>query len=134
MSRFMAQHYRCVKGADISLTASRISNDLRQSVIDFVLTSEPGSTYGSRSHSLLLEALTTMGQSNDIENVRRLALRLLERFDCDWNWTDLLDHVVTLGPEVGVPAAVIRKAFSDVSPPSFAERLGIDKESIARRL
>jgi hypothetical protein len=104
MGRFMAQHYgRCLPGLSADLW-----NQFRLSVVEFLIASEPGTAYQPAIHFPLLESLRLMSDDAGAEPVRRLALRLLDRFDCDWTAENLVEKLVPIAADVGVPEQVVR--------------------------
>jgi hypothetical protein len=49
---------------------------------------------------------------------KRLALELLTRYDCDWNDSNIEQHVVAVSSERGLLAPeIVRNAFRAVAPP-----------------
>lgn len=112
MGRFMAQHY----GRCMGSMPPQFWNQFRISVVDFLIMTDPETTTFKPSYrDPLFDALTTMSESSGVGAVRRLALRLLDSYDCDWNAANLPDKLVAVGAEMDVPENVIRHALAETA-------------------
>ena len=107
MGRFLYRHFgRCASSVNYQFW-----NEFRISMVDFLVMTEPGSTYQSEFHHPLLGTLQEIGRTAGVDAARRLALSAIDCFDCDWDAAKLPDKLAVVGARVGVPGGVVRQAF-----------------------
>lgn len=118
--RFMAKHYvRCLgENADRNLTEVRVWNEVRLGAIGYLITSTVPEAKASALFarpSALGSALTLMEAEHpgDRPAVNKLAVAVLDRFECDWRVETLPAKVANLNRELKLlPDHTITKAFA----------------------
>ena len=118
MGRFMERNFeRCFgKGKKTFGESGAFWNEFRYSVVAYLIQSVPGFSDPTlmtitKDYSLYkdLKALEVHG----VQPVQRLALELLERFDCDWSQDNLADRVRVINEQRGLlPVDALRSAFT----------------------
>lgn len=104
MGRFMEKNYaRCFDAGPSPPV--EFWNGFRYAVVDYLIQSVPefGDLQlmsGYPQNRNLFESLKRL-EGGDPEPVRRLALALLERFDCDWTFANLKEKVLAINDEGG---------------------------------
>jgi hypothetical protein len=105
MGRFMMRHYHCVAGDNTSDELVELWNNFRMPIVDYLLDTDPEVDYAvdPRAEWPLYRALVgaeeTPGASR--EGVRKVALALLDRFDCDWTMATLADRFSDANRDLG---------------------------------
>lgn len=122
-SWFLAKHYgRCFEnGATPSGEVLFFWNDFRNSLMDYVISTEPdgsrmvGITKGfDWKFSRVLKEMEKNLQG-DPQPVRKLALALLDQYDCDWTKANFLKNALAVNDELKImPNKVIEDAVAAV--------------------
>jgi hypothetical protein len=125
MGRFFDRHYDRCFGAERQKTSVHLTfwNSFRHTLADYLIRSVPefegfdsDERWQSRKQPLLA-FLERLEIRSGRPAVQRLALELLNRFECDWSNADLLDQILTIVRERGlVPEAVAREVAAEVPP------------------
>jgi hypothetical protein len=96
MGRFMLRHYHCVSNGDTSDELLELWNAFRLPIVDYLLDSDPevDFTLDPRTIWPLHRALAKVEDSPgaSAEQVRTVALAMLDRFECDWTLASLGDR------------------------------------------
>jgi hypothetical protein len=113
MGRFMEQHYERCFGEGKPGGDANFWNEFRISTVDYLIRSVPEfsqvDTYGSRYP--WFKTLKNI-ESQTGQPPQRLALELLNRYDCNWSTANFEGHVQTVAKERGLVAPeIITKAF-----------------------
>jgi hypothetical protein len=124
MGRFFQLHYdRCWgQGVDGPI---ELWNEFRSSVVEFLIRSHDDfkdvQTYGSSQP--LYQALTAISGAAGLEPTQRLALRLLERYECNWTRADLAPAIARIARDEGLmaPEVVTRSMAAAGFEPAEAE-------------
>jgi hypothetical protein len=103
MGRFMLRHYLCVSSGGVTAELMALWNDFRISLVDYLLETDPEVDYtvDPRMAQPLYRALMTVDDGDTREGLRKVALTLLDRFDCSWTMASLGDHFRDADRDVG---------------------------------
>jgi hypothetical protein len=90
------RHYHCVSGEDASDELQQLWNAFRMPVVDYLLATDPeiDVTNDSPPFWALQPALDEVDGMPGVsrEALRKVALAMLDRFDCDWTMASLGDR------------------------------------------
>jgi hypothetical protein len=122
MGRFMATHFRrCFGGgATVTPTEATLWNEFRLGVTGYLLSTDLNDDaktlpYGAYKEGVMAKALKSIEaelQGNHVP-VRKLALALLDRFQCDWTRQPLPQTIQAINEELKlIPPESITKAFA----------------------
>lgn len=122
MGRFMLKHYDKCFGEGATQPATQTWNDFRYSLTDYLIRTDPviagsldtATLYPESYWQLarILNKLDTDPQT-DQESVRKLALALPDRYQCDWDFQSNLSHALEINQELHlVSDQSIRDAFA----------------------
>jgi hypothetical protein len=108
-ARFMAKNFeKCFKDAKKSGGDPVFWNDFRNSMVDYIISTEPD---GSRTAAFrqgfdwqLLKVLKQIEKNlqGDSEPVRKLALALLDQYECGWTKADFLKIALAVNQEAKI--------------------------------
>jgi hypothetical protein len=117
--RFMNANFeRCFGGAAASDAAGQAFwNEFRYSVVDYLIHSVPefSQVVMSIQRFPLFRVLELLESRIGKEPVKRLALEMLTRYQCDWSQNNIADLVVAIVDERGLaPTEVVARAFEDI--------------------
>lgn len=133
MGRFMDKNYdRCFgDGREPSGALIGFWNEFRHSTVGYLIQSVPdfSNVTNIGTHYPLFQKLKRL-EAPAVEPVQRLALELLDRFDCDWSHANLQQKVLQISQERDLlPEKVIREAFASVSEASESKPLLSERAS-----
>lgn len=116
MGRFFDLNFdRCMGDeAENSRPSVEFWNEFRHSVVGYLIQTQPDfkdvSNFGTRYE--FYEALKAIEARTGAEPVKRLALELLERFECDWSREVLADRMIEISDRRGLmPREPIQQAM-----------------------
>jgi hypothetical protein len=117
MGRFLSRNIsRCFPDGEEGKVPVEFWQDFRYSVVDYLIRSEPAfkNVAIQSDERPLYRALRRIEAASSVEATQRLALELLDRFDCDWTAPSLGQHMLEINRERGLMAdGVISKAMAD---------------------
>jgi hypothetical protein len=111
MGHFLAQNYdRCMNGDGVNVDVT-LWNEYRHSLVEYLLQTDPDEPvryYWGAPERKLFQSLLRLDSTDgvDRQDVRRLALGLLERYGCEWrSQAALADGILDMNAELGSPVA-----------------------------
>ncbi len=130
MGRFMRSHYeKCVEDGQVALSAT-FWNEFRYSAVQYILTTEPelalglqtdqsgplGAALGRFQNSVAGTVIANIREAlgQDQDPMRRLMVRMLQEYDCDWTDLVLQEKMLENNQALGglLPEDIIRSAFA----------------------
>jgi len=112
LGRFMDRHFeRC---EDAMANRVQFWNEFRLSLVDFLVVTDSATAFRPRTDYPLQATFHRIAAAAGLPATRRLALQLIDRFDCDWDAATLPDRIAAVAAEVGVPEDAVRGAFAAV--------------------
>ena len=119
MGRFFAKNYsRCFKG-NSPLADVAFWQDFRFGITGYIMSTEPHyaksavSSGGSRPTNTALALRNLEKAAGSADPVRRLAVALLEGYDCNWTRQSLKENATRINAQLQlVPESILRQAFN----------------------
>jgi hypothetical protein len=108
MGRFLQMHYDRCFGSGTAGRPFELWNEFRSSVVGFLIHSHDDFrnvevvTQIAQRNFPLFQALSDIARSAGNEQTQRLALRLLERYECDWTRADLAPAMARIAEAEGL--------------------------------